>query len=65
MTVGAKIKELRKEAGLSLEDLAGRIGRTASNVWKIENDQLKGGPDPETVIKISDALGNTLSLIHI
>jgi len=64
MTVGAKIKELRKEAGLSLEDLAGRIGRTASNVWKIENDQLKGGPDPETVIKISDALGNTSVLLH-
>ena len=40
--LGAKIKELRKEKGLTLEQLAELIGSGKSYIWELEN---KGNGD--------------------
>jgi len=56
MPLGELITKIRKERGLTQEDLGNIIHLSKSAVWKIENGDLKGGPDPHTVIQISAAL---------
>ena len=36
-TIGAKIRRLRREQGLTLEALAKKLGTTKSHVWSLEN----------------------------
>ncbi len=64
MTVGKKIQVSRKRQGMSCEELGSIVGLSGSSVWKLENDQLKGGPDPETVIRIAEALNDDSILLH-
>ncbi len=64
MTIGQKIVDSRKKRGMTAEALGGLIGMSKGGMWKIENDALKGGPDPETVIRISRALGDPSILVH-
>jgi len=68
MTIGKKIREVRKHKGIRGEDLGYAVGITKSTLSKIENDALKGGPDPDMIIKISDALEDksilTYALMH-
>jgi transcriptional regulator with XRE-family HTH domain len=68
MTLGEKIKVARKAKSLSGEDLAKAIEMSPGAVWKIENNMLKGGPSPEILIKIADALEDrsilTYALMH-
>ncbi len=64
MTLGQKIRESRKEMGITAEALGGLLGLSASAIWKIENDQLKGGPDAETVVKIANVLNDNTILLH-
>jgi transcriptional regulator with XRE-family HTH domain len=68
MTLGQKIRESRKEKGLNLDDLAESCGRGKSWLSAVENDAFKGGPDPDMIIKIADALGDksilTYALMH-
>lgn len=54
MTLGQKIKDLRKTRGLSLADLAKSCGCTASCIWNIE--KLERNPSAKMLQKISDAL---------
>ncbi len=58
MSVGAVIKNRRKQLGLTREDLAKAMGVSPALVSKIENDQLKNGPSGEQVKKISAILSD-------
>jgi transcriptional regulator with XRE-family HTH domain len=55
-TVGKTIRSARKAKGMRMEDLSSAIGKGLTAIHAIENDALKGGPDPETVIRIADVL---------
>jgi transcriptional regulator with XRE-family HTH domain len=54
MELGNRIRARRQELGLSLRDLAGRVGLTASFLSQIERDLTS--PSLESLRKISDAL---------
>ena len=60
-SVGARIRTLRKQAGMSLQDLAYRIGMEKSNLSVIENG--KSNPQLLTFAKIASALGISLSYL--
>lgn len=64
MRLGEKIKTSRKTAGVTRESMAEHLGVSPAAVSKIENDELKFGPTPETLIKIADALGDQSILIY-
>jgi transcriptional regulator with XRE-family HTH domain len=68
MTIGQKISASRKAKKMTGEALGSAIGVAPSTISKIENDVFKGGPDPDTLIKIADALEDrsilTYALMH-
>lgn len=64
MTIGEKIRSSRKSKGLRGEDLGAAVGLTKNQISVIENDQLKGGPDPEVVVRIAEALNDQSILLH-
>jgi transcriptional regulator with XRE-family HTH domain len=64
VTLGQKIKNRRKEAGITRDEIADRLGVSPAAVTKIEQDSLKFGPTPETLIKISEILGDRSILLH-
>ena len=51
MTFGEKIQKLRKEAGLSQEELSYRLGVSRQAVSKWERDN--GYPETEKIVRIS------------
>ena len=53
--LGAKIKELRKAKGLTLEQLAEKIGSGKSYIWELENRGVKR-PSAEKLTAIALAL---------
>ncbi len=55
-TLGQKINEVRKAKGVKSADLATQVGISPSSMSYIEQDYYKGGPSPETVVKIADVL---------
>lgn len=59
--IGNTIRELRKELGLSLKELAEKIGATSSFVSQVEND--KAMPSLPVLKKIADALGTKISVM--
>ena len=54
MDLGARLRELRKERGLSLEDLARKAQVAVGSLSRIENG--KGGGNSRTIEKVSEAL---------
>lgn len=58
-TIGAKIKELRKKKGYTLDELAALADSSKSYIWELEN---KNPPRPsaEKLAKIAEALGVTM-----
>ncbi|MFS1513603.1 helix-turn-helix domain-containing protein [Chengkuizengella sp. SCS-71B] len=56
MSMGKKIKELRKKRGLSQDDLAEHLGMTRANVSNYERDKNKYLPS-SSLMKIADVLG--------
>lgn len=56
--LGAKIKELRKQKDLTLEQLAEKIGSGKSYIWEIENKGVKR-PSAEKLAAIAKALDVT------
>ncbi|MFV8754863.1 helix-turn-helix domain-containing protein [Nannocystaceae bacterium ST9] len=56
MHFGATLRLLRMEAGISLRDLAGRIGVSGAYLSRVENGH-DGSPTPDRLIAIADALG--------
>jgi transcriptional regulator with XRE-family HTH domain len=53
--VGERIRRRRREQGLSLRDLAGRIGMTAGYLSRVENQQVT--PSLDALQSIAAALG--------
>ena len=64
MTIGQTIVAARKRKSMSQVELAARIGMTSASLSGYENDGLKGGPDPRTLIRISEVLDAPEILIH-
>lgn len=56
MTLGEMIAKARKGKGWNLDELSERIGMSRSNLCILENDGHKKFPDPQTVIRIAEAL---------
>lgn len=56
MSIGEKIIEARKKKGMRQDELAHAVGMTGASMSGYENDQLKNGPDPRTLIRISEVL---------
>lgn len=54
MTVGEKIKKIRKEKGMSQKELSGKLGTTPQNLAQYENG--KRNPKFESLRKIADVL---------
>lgn len=54
-TFGTKLREYRRQAGVSQRELAQRIDRDFSYISKVENDRLPP-PAADTVVKICEAL---------
>jgi transcriptional regulator with XRE-family HTH domain len=52
--LGARLRELRKDAGLTLAQLADRVGMSTSNVSKYENGRIV--PSVAVVARLADAL---------
>lgn len=55
---GEKIKELRKKAGLTLDQLGEMTGSSKSYIWEIEN-KSPPRPSADKIDKIAKALGVT------
>ena len=55
MAFGEALRTLRREAGISQRELAGRVGVDFSYISKLENDHLPA-PAADTVIKLCIAL---------
>lgn len=60
--LGAKIHELRKQKGLTLEQLAEKIGSGKSYIWELENKGVKR-PSAEKLAKIAEVLGVTTDFL--
>ncbi|GAO52950.1 helix-turn-helix domain-containing protein [Novosphingobium sp. MD-1] len=60
--LGDRIRALRKERGLTLDQLAEQSGSSKSYIWELEN---KNPPRPsaEKLIKIADKLGTTIEFL--
>jgi transcriptional regulator with XRE-family HTH domain len=52
--LGVRLKQLRKEQGLTQEDLGRRTGVATSTISKVENNQLS--PTFETLLKLAEGL---------
>ena len=64
MTIGDRIRALRKEKGLTQKELAQKLGVSASMIGQYETSVRK--PKFETVEKIADALGvNTMEIVDM
>ena len=61
MTLGEKLKEARKQAGLSQEQLSGKLGVSRSAVAKWETD--KGIPDVDNLKVLSQLLGVSIDYL--
>ena len=55
-TLGRKINQARKLAGMRSAELADAIGVSSSSMSYIERDFYKEGPSPATVVKIAEVL---------
>ncbi len=59
MSLGSKIKAARKEAGLTQETLAKRIGVDKSHIYKLEAGKTLGSM--RVIVNIANALDVSLS----
>jgi|TARA_R100000501_G_C2599738_1_gene97186 transcriptional regulator with XRE-family HTH domain len=60
--LGARIKELRKKQGLTLDQLAELTGSSKSYIWELENKDLPR-PSAEKLSKVAEKLGVTISYL--
>lgn len=59
MTIGEKIKEARKKAGMSQQELADRLEIKSAGISQWEKD--KRTPKLQTLLKIADAIGISIT----
>lgn len=62
MKIGNRIRELRQEGGLTLDELSKKSGIALATLSRIENDKMIG--TLESHMKISKALGITLPRLY-
>lgn len=60
--LGSKIRERRKELGLTLEELAGKAESSKSYIWELENRPVVR-PSADKISKIAEALGITVEFL--
>lgn len=60
--IGTKIRQLRKERGLSLDQLATLAETSKSYLWELENRET-ANPTMDKVAKIADKLGITAEFL--
>lgn len=60
--IGTKIRELRKEKKLTLDQLAQLSNSSKSYVWEIENKEISR-PSAEKLKRIADSLGTTVEYL--
>lgn len=46
MTIGERIKNRRKELGLSVEEVAKRLGKNRATIYRYESDYIESLPSP-------------------
>lgn len=46
MTIGERIKKRRKEIGLSVDEVAARLGKNRATVYRYESDYIESLPSP-------------------
>ncbi len=61
-TLGTKIKQLRGQKQLTLEELALKIGSQKSYIWSIENDRISQ-PSAKSIALIADVLDTTVEAL--
>lgn len=59
--IGERIMRFRKDADLSLNELAKRTDIAKSYLWSLENDPSSSRPSGEALYLIAEALGVTMS----
>lgn len=57
-TLGEKIRTLRKQRGLTLDQLALQVSASKSSIWELENKE-KARPSADRIAAIAQALGVT------
>jgi transcriptional regulator with XRE-family HTH domain len=60
--LGDRIRSLRKEKGLTLDQLAKQSGSSKSYIWELENKN-PSRPSAEKLAKIADKLGTTMEFL--
>lgn len=60
--LGDRIRKLRKEKGLTLDQLAEQSGSSKSYIWELEN-KSPPRPSAEKLAKIADRLGTTIEFL--
>ena len=61
MSVAERIRESRKEAGMTLEELAAKAGVSKTYLWELEHDKSgEKKPSAEVLLKIASALSTTI-----
>lgn len=60
--LGAKIQKLRKEKGLTLEELADKSESSKSYIWELENKDVPR-PSADKLSKIATQLGVTMEYL--
>lgn len=60
--LGEKIQKLRKEKGLTLEQLADRTDSSKSSIWEMEN-KAPPRPSADKLSKIASELGVTMDYL--
>jgi len=43
-TIGSRIRDRRKELGLTVDDLAARLGKNRATVYRYEGDEIENFP---------------------
>lgn len=62
ISLNEKIKKYRNIRGLTLEELAKKVGSSKSYMWQLENDP-KIKPSVQLITKISEALDATVDFL--
>lgn len=62
MSLAKRIQDTRKQAGLTLDQLAERAGMSKTYLWELEND-AKGEkkPSADVLLRIANALSTTIA----
>lgn len=63
MKRGNRIKELRKEKGMTADELGEKIGRDRATIYRYESERLKK-MDVDILKRLADALGTTADYLN-